>query len=350
MPKHAPTPFRHRKSTRAALAAGVVAALGAGVLFTQANASSGDTRPRTARNATTPATAESTPPAGPTTAPRPTAPAKAKPTTAPKPTTTRRAATTPKATTAPKATAPPGPTTAKVTPPTANAPFDYQIGSPYSPPKNVQVVSRDRTAKPAAGLYTICYVNAFQTQPDALDWWEKNHRDLLLRDGSGTPVQDEDWGEVLLDTSTAGKRERLAKIVGGWIDGCAKSGFQAVEPDNLDSYERSGDRLTKQHNAAFARLLAQRAHAAGLAIGQKNTTELLPERRTIGFDFAVAEECGQYEECEAYAAAYANRVYVIEYTDTGYSRACSGWGGRLSVVQRDLDVSAPGGSYRYRAC
>ncbi|MFF8511373.1 endo alpha-1,4 polygalactosaminidase [Streptomyces sp. NPDC015492] len=73
-------------------------------------------------------------------------------------------------------------------------------------------------------------------------------------------------------------------------------------------------------------------------------------RRTIGFDFAVAEECGQYEECEAYAAAYANRVYVIEYTGTGYGRACADWGGTLSIVQRDLDVSAPGGAYRYRAC
>ncbi|MFD9609775.1 endo alpha-1,4 polygalactosaminidase [Streptomyces sp. NPDC059083] len=348
MPKHAPTPFRRRKSTRAALAAGVVAALGAGVLFTQANASQGDPRPRAAQNTTTPAKAK------PTTATQPTASTTAKPnpkrTTAPKKTTAPKPTATPRKTTAPKPTAPAGPTTATVTLPTANEQFDYQIGSAYTPPKNVKVVSRDRTAKPAAGLYNICYVNAFQTQPDALDWWEKNQPDLLLRDGSGAPVQDEDWGEVLLDTSTAGKRERLAQIVGGWIDGCAKSGFQAVEPDNLDSYERSDGLLTKQHNAAFARLLAQRSHAAGLAIGQKNTTALLPERKTIGFDFAVAEECGQYEECAEYAAAYENRVYVIEYTDTGYGRACSGWGGKLSVVQRDLDVSAPGGSYRYRAC
>ncbi|NEE53500.1 endo alpha-1,4 polygalactosaminidase, partial [Streptomyces sp. SID8455] len=130
---------------------------------------------------------------------------------------------------------------------------------------------------------------------DAMDWWQKKNPDLLLRDSSGEPVNDEAWGEALLDTSTAAKRTRLANIVGGWIDGCAKSGFQAVEPDNLDSYERSGGRLTKAHNAAFAKLLATRAHAAGLAIGQKNTTDLLGQRKSIGFDFAVAEECGRYD-------------------------------------------------------
>ena len=63
----------------------------------------------------------------------------------------------------------------KVTLPTANATFDYQIGGPYTPAKGVTAVSRDRSAKPATGLYNICYVNAFQAQPDALSWWQKNN-------------------------------------------------------------------------------------------------------------------------------------------------------------------------------
>ncbi|MFF3015706.1 endo alpha-1,4 polygalactosaminidase [Streptomyces sp. NPDC057939] len=235
--------------------------------------------------------------------------------------------------------------------PVANASFDYQIGAAYTPPKGVKVVSRDRTARPAAGLYNICYVNAFQAQPDALGWWQKNHPDLVLRDTAKRPVLDEDWGEALLDTSTADKRTRLAKVVGDWIKGCASSGFQAVEPDNLDSFARSGGRLTKAHNVAFAKLLADRAHAEGLAIGQKNTAEMLSDRTKIGFDFAVAEECGQYNECGDFAKAYANRVFVIEYENSGYDRACAGWGSKLAIVQRDLDVSAAGArGYRYRAC
>ncbi|WP_137022962.1 endo alpha-1,4 polygalactosaminidase, partial [Streptomyces albus] len=51
-----------------------------------------------------------------------------------------------------------------VTLPPAHADFDYQIGGAYTPPKGVKAVSRDHTAKPADGLYNICYVNAFQAQ------------------------------------------------------------------------------------------------------------------------------------------------------------------------------------------
>ncbi|MFG3408016.1 endo alpha-1,4 polygalactosaminidase [Streptomyces sp. NPDC048142] len=232
--------------------------------------------------------------------------------------------------------------TPQVVPPEANVSFDYQIGGAYTPPAGVGAVSRDRGDQPAEGLYNVCYVNAFQAQPDALDWWQKNHPDLLLRDGDGDPVDDEAWGEALLDTSTAGKRTRLAKIVGGWVDGCAKSGFQAVEPDNLDSFERSDGLLTPAHNAAFAKLLADRAHTAGLAIGQKNTTGLLEQRGKIGFDFAVTEECGRYDECADYASAYGDRVFVVEYTDRDFTKACSSVGAKVSVVRRDHDVRPAG--------
>ncbi|WNF25416.1 endo alpha-1,4 polygalactosaminidase [Streptomyces sp. C11-1] len=247
--------------------------------------------------------------------------------------------------------APPAPPAPKVVPPTANATFDYQIGGAYPPPAGVEAVARDRGDQPAEGLYNVCYVNAFQAQPDALAWWRKNDPDLLLRDSDGDLVNDEAWGEALLDTSTAAKRSRLAVIVGDWIDGCAKAGFQAVEPDNLDSYERSGGLLTPAHNAAFAELLATRAHAAGLAIGQKNSTDLLERREAIGFDFAVSEECGRYDECADYASAYDDRVFVVEYTARDFARACSSVGARLSVVRRDLDVRPAGrAGYVFRTC
>ncbi|MCI4043633.1 endo alpha-1,4 polygalactosaminidase [Streptomyces sp. TRM75563] len=239
----------------------------------------------------------------------------------------------------------------EVVPPRAHVTFDYQIGGAYTPPAGVGAVSRDRGDSPAEGLYNVCYVNAFQTQPDALDQWQQDDPDLLLRDGDGELVSDEAWDEVLLDTSTAGKRARLAEIVGEWIDGCAESGFQAVEPDNLDSFERSNGLLTRADNAAFAKLLADRAHTAGLAIGQKNTTDLLDRREAIGFDFAVAEECGRYDECADYASAYEDRVFVVEYTDDDFAKACSSVGAKVSVVRRDLDVRPAGRpGYVFRTC
>jgi hypothetical protein len=243
------------------------------------------------------------------------------------------------------------PAKATVVAPPANAAFDYQIGAPYAPRPGVGVVSRDRSSGPAGGRYNVCYVNAFQAQPDELHWWKTTYPDLLLRGAGGGLVVDEDWNEALLDVSTPAKRTTLAAIVGGWIDRCARDHFQAVEPDNLDSYERSKGRLTIDDNAAFAGLLARRAHAGGLAIGQKNTTDLLPRHASIGFDFAVTEECGRYDECGRYASAYANRVFDIEYRAGDFTATCRRDGARLSIVLRDRDVSAPGGRhYVFRTC
>jgi hypothetical protein len=44
-------------------------------------------------------------------------------------------------------------------------------------------------------------------------------------------------------------------------------------------------------------------------------------------------------------------VIVIEYTDAGRSKACRGWGGTLTIVQRDVDVSPIGtGGYVRKTC
>ncbi len=231
----------------------------------------------------------------------------------------------------------------KVRAPAANAEFDYQLGAPYPPAGTVRAVSRDRTAEPAEGLYNICYVNAFQTQPgEAVTWWEKHHPDLLLKDDDGGTVTDEDWDEPLLDISTPARRAALMDIVGPWIDGCAAAGYDAVEPDNLDSYERSEGKLTHHHAAAFARLLADRAHRRHLAVAQKNTADLLPRREHIGFDFAVVEECARYQECADFSDAYDGRIFDIEYVNKDFTAACRSWGKSLSVTLRDRDVRPAG--------
>ncbi|WP_225829770.1 endo alpha-1,4 polygalactosaminidase [Streptomyces sp. NK08204] len=223
--------------------------------------------------------------------------------------------------------------------PPRHAGFDYQIGGSYPPPPGVRIVSRDRSDSPAPGLYNICYVNAFQAQPAERGSWPA---DLLLRDAHGGVVIDEDWNEPLLDIRTADKRRRVAERVNGWIDGCAAKGFDAVEPDNYDSYSRSRHLLTAADATAFVTLLSRHAHARHLAIAQKNTAELAGQRERTGLDFAVTEECGQYDECELYAKAFDDRVVDIEYTDSGLRKALARWGERLSIVRRDVGVSTPG--------
>jgi hypothetical protein len=231
--------------------------------------------------------------------------------------------------------------------------FDYQLGGAYQPPDGVRTVTRDRTASTAAGLYNICYVNAYQTQQNELTWWRNNHRNLLLHAG-GHEVRDPGWPEVLLDTSTTAKRAALARIVGGWIDKCAADGFQSVEPDNLDSWTRSRHQLTSADNLAFASLLITRAHADGLAIAQKNTAERSARGAKLGFDFAVAEECAVYDECGSYTAAYHQHVLEIEYTDNGrrtFPAACRAAAGARPVILRDRDLVAAGKvGYAYKSC
>lgn len=232
--------------------------------------------------------------------------------------------------------------------PPANAPLDYQLGGAYAPPAGVQVVSRDRTASPAAGLYNICYINGFQVQPGEEASWDA---DLILRDANGKPIIDPDWNEQLLDVSTSAKRTRIAAKVGGWIDQCGKDGFKAVEVDNLDSYSRSTNRLTQQNAVDFIALLSARAHAQGLAIAQKNSSELLPRRADMGTDFAVVEECSRYSECQSFVDVYDKGVLMIEYRSADFAAGCGAFGATHSIVLRDVKLVPKGQSgYVYDGC
>ncbi|WP_320780524.1 endo alpha-1,4 polygalactosaminidase [Streptomyces sp. CRN 30] len=228
--------------------------------------------------------------------------------------------------------------TAAVQPPPAGAVFDYQIGEPYTPASDVEVVTRDYTEDPADGLYNICYVNAFQAQPGA----EKEWGDLLLEDANGDVVYDDDWGEAVLDIRTDDKREKIAAKVNAMTDTCADAGYDAVEPDNLDTFSRFEDLIGEDDAKAFVRLLADHAHERGLAIGQKNTPAFSTAREETGLDFAVSEECGEWDECGDYTEGFGDDVIVIEYDEQAFDKTCREYGDRLSVVLRDLDVTAPG--------
>ncbi|MFJ6550559.1 endo alpha-1,4 polygalactosaminidase [Microbacterium sp. NPDC091676] len=226
-------------------------------------------------------------------------------------------------------------------PPTGALP-DYQLGGAYDPPEGVGIVGRDRSAEPAAGLYSVCYVNGFQTQPGELDAWPD---DLLLHDGDAV-VFDPDWpDEALLDTGSAAQRSRIAEIVVPWIEGCADSGFRAVEFDNLDSFSRSRGALSLDDNLALAELLVDAAHGVGLAAGQKNAAEHADAlQEHAGFDFAVTEECAAYAECGAYTAVYGPHVIDIEYTDQlprPFAKLCADPDTPASTVLRDRELVTP---------
>jgi Glycoside-hydrolase family GH114 len=228
---------------------------------------------------------------------------------------------------------------------------DYQLGGAYTPPTGVTVVARDRTASIASGRYNICYINAFQTQPDEKAWWRSNHPDLVLTK-NGSWLGDPNWpGEYYLDISTADKRTRLAAIMKSWMQGCKNKGFVAVEGDNLDSYTRANYKITESNAIAFAKLFTAAAHGLGLAVGQKNAAEIAPKGREMGFDFAVAEECSRYNECSQYTNEYGtNQVIMIEYRRTDFDKGCSKYSS-AKIVYRDINLVPAGRTgYRYDAC
>lgn len=170
---------------------------------------------------------------------------------------------------------------------------------------------------------------------------------------------DPNWGgEYLIDVGSPDSRERAADWLRPMIETCADKGFEAVEFDNLDSWTRFDDTplanrvpFGRSDAEEFATQITAIAHDVGLASGQKNTAEMLASADSIGFDLAVVEECGRYDECDDFAAVYGDQMVDVEYTDAGFSAACASIGDRSSVVRRDVDVTVPGSpSYVHDEC
>lgn len=221
--------------------------------------------------------------------------------------------------------------------------FDYQLGGVYPPAEDVSIVVRDRSDAPDADVHSICYLNAFQTQPDELEDWPA---DAVLVDGAGLPVRDPDWpDEALLDISTAAGKEIVVDTVGEWVRECSADGFEAVEFDNLDSFTRSGGRISVDDAIEVAGSLVAVAHAEGLTAGQKNAAELAATfKEQADFDFAVSEECAAYDECAAYVDTYGAAVLNIEYTDNlprPFTEVCADAGSPPATILRDRALTTP---------
>ena len=278
--------------------------------------------------------------------------------------------------------------------PPANGGFSYQLGGAYTPEPGVTIVTRDRTAAPAgAGFYNICYVNLLQTQPDGegqsttnppygtTQWWINNHPHLLLRDSSGQLIADDVWSEAIFDVRTSTKRQQLLAIQDDWFADCKTDGYQAIEPDNLDVFLRSDGYLTFAQTKEYLKLVVPTVHDLDLAIAQKNTSETGDGYGGIGktfvdtvspaqgFDFAVAEGCARWLECDTYTDVYGPLVIEIEYIDendpivhpgesvprTPFDWICEQDGDERSIILRDRDLVTPSNvgadvPYFYESC
>jgi hypothetical protein len=85
----------------------------------------------------------------------------------------------------------------------------------------------------------------------------------------------------------------------------------------MDGYSNtSGFSLTPEDQLAYNRYLANEAHQRGLSIGLKNDLDQVPQLVEY-YDFAVNEQCFEYDECEALSPFIdaGKAVFNAEYAD-----------------------------------
>jgi hypothetical protein len=200
-------------------------------------------------------------------------------------------------------------------PPPAHAGWQWQLDGRLDPSVPARLydvdgfdTSRAQVARlHRAGRYVVCYVDVGtweRWRPDAARFPRE-----LLGASNGWP------GERWLDVR---RIDRLAPLLRARFAMCARKRFDAVEPDNVDGYANdSGFSLAATDQLRFNRWVARAAHAQGLAVALKNDLE---QARALApsFDFAVLEQCFEYDEC-ASARPFLRAgkgVYDAEYALT----------------------------------
>lgn len=265
---------------------------------------------------------------------------------------------------APTPTPTPTPTTGIKLPPTGLMSWDWQIGassdSAISVPAGAKLIDLDGFNTSAAkvaelkskGYYTVCYINAGS--------WESYRPDASKYPDYLKIQQDPDWaGEYFLDVTDVFKSgSALAPILQARFKMCKDKGFDALEPDNLQNDENvSGGRVTTQQQIDFNGWVADQAHAAGLAVFQKNGPDKILLKDRTGkmmvekFDGILNEECQQYSECGP-LAEYTKRGKLalnVEYSTALNCATYTSLG--VSAMKRDLGLVSPGMSgYQRQSC
>jgi hypothetical protein len=157
------------------------------------------------------------------------------------------------------------------------------------------------------GRIVICYFSAgtFENWRDDALALQADHPEVIGRK-NGWP------GERWLDVRSPYVREMMAAR----IKTASEKGCHGVEPDNVDGYgNNTGFSLTQQDSIDYNNFLAEQAHALSLSIAFKNSAELAAIHAKT-HDFAIAEECFKYDECDAYKPFIdANKaVMAVEYS------------------------------------
>ncbi|KAA6222330.1 endo alpha-1,4 polygalactosaminidase [Streptomyces albofaciens JCM 4342] len=181
------------------------------------------------------------------------------------------------------------------------------------------------------GRKAICYISVGAHEdfrPDA----RRFPKDVI---GEENGWEGERWLDIR-------RLDVLRPLMAKRFDMCRDKGFDAVEPDNVDGYKNdTGFDLTADDQLAFNRMIAKLAHDRGLSVGLKNDLDQIPQ--LVGdFDFAVNEQCAQYDECAKMTPFIKadKAVFHVEY-ELQASRFCRNSKSLgLSSMQKRLHLDA----------
>ncbi len=159
----------------------------------------------------------------------------------------------------------------------------------------------------AAGRRVVCYFSA-----GSYEEFREDAGDFALEDLGKTldGFADERWLDI--------RSENVRAIMLARLDVAVARGCDCVEPDNVDGYaNESGFDLSAEDQLAFNRFIANAARQRGLCVGLKNDLDQIPQLVQY-FDFAVNEQCHEYDECEGLTpfVEAGKPVFNAEYEDS----------------------------------
>jgi hypothetical protein len=198
--------------------------------------------------------------------------------------------------------------------PTPGITWQWQLSGVVDTSVNAQVYDIDADTPEATvaqlhamGRRVICYVDVGSWEPDRSD------ADKFPASVRGKKLDG--WDENWLDIRQISV---LRPLIAARFDVCKSKGFDAIEPDNVDGYTNdTGFPLTANDQLAYDTMVAELAHQRGLAVALKNDVDQAPTLAP-SFDFAINEQCVEYDECDALEpfVAAGKAVLHVEYNES----------------------------------
>ncbi len=220
-----------------------------------------------------------------------------------------------------------------------SGPKMYDIDSEEATP---ELISRLQ----AKGIYVVCYVESGdwnRQRADAGDYAPE----ILGRTIDGFP--DEKFVNInAVDGPPGPTGKTLRDIMTARLDRAQAKGCDGIEPDldDLHNY-KTGFVITQADQVAFNTNMIKAAHARGMSMGLKNGASSTTgpgsfERQMLdaGADWALNEECNQFNECVGYTQfiSAGRAVFQVEYLDNQRKP----YRGRAGTCAKDNRANADG--------